>query len=47
MKYLQALALGLLLGTILRKQVYPIVKAKVEAADLDTVWDIWDTEEWM
>lgn len=47
MKYLHALVWGLVLGTLVRKWGYPYVAAKIEAADLDSVWEIWDDEELM
>lgn len=28
-------------------KVMPAVQAKIEAMDLDAVWEVWDTEEWM
>jgi hypothetical protein len=47
MKYLHALVWGLVVGTVLRKWGYPIARAKFEAMDLDSVWEIWDDEELM
>ena len=47
MRYLHALVWGLIIGTFLRKWGYPVVKAKIEAYDLDDVWEIWDDEELM
>ncbi len=47
MRYLNALVWGAVLGLVLRVWGYPIVRAKIEAYDLDSVWEIWDDEELM
>jgi hypothetical protein len=35
------------LGYLVVTKVAPVIQAKVEAMDLDSVWELWDTEEWM
>lgn len=47
MKQLITLAVGFAVGYWVVTKAAPYVQAKVEAMDLDTVWDVWDTEEWM
>jgi hypothetical protein len=34
-------------GYVVTTKVAPAIQARYEAIDLDSVWEIWDTEEWM
>lgn len=47
MKTLITLAVGAVVGYWAVTKAAPYVQAKIEAFDLDTVWDVWDSEEWM
>lgn len=38
---------GFAIGYWTVTKLAPAVQAKFEAMDLDSVWEIWDTEEWM
>jgi hypothetical protein len=47
MKQLLEFAAYFALGYLVVTKVAPVIQAKVEAMDLDSVWELWDTEEWM
>lgn len=47
MKAALVLVAGVAFGFWVTKRAIPYVQARVEAMDLDSVWEIWDTEEWM
>lgn len=47
MKHVLAVVAGTLFGWWLVKRAIPYMKARVEAMDLDSVWEVWDAEEWM
>jgi hypothetical protein len=47
MKQLVEFAAWFALGYLVVNKVIPVVQAKVEAMDIDTVWELWDSEEWM
>lgn len=47
MKTTMAVVAGIIFGWWVTKRAIPYVQARVEALDLDAVWEIWDTEEWM
>jgi hypothetical protein len=47
MRELLILAAGFAAGYWVVKKAAPVIQAKIEAMDLDAIWEIWDTEEWM
>lgn len=47
MKYIFDFLLGIAVGYLIVEKVMPYYQAKVEAFDLDDVWERWDSEEWM
>lgn len=47
MKQLAAFAAFFFGGYLLATKAMPYVQAKFESLNLDEVWDVWDTEEWM
>src|SRR5690606_5266636 len=47
MKQLLEFAAYFALGYLIVNKVAPVIQAKVEAMDLDSVWDVWDHEGWM
>ncbi len=47
MRELLALAGGLVVGYIVVARVIPTVHAKIEALDLDSTWELWDSEGWI
>lgn len=47
MKHLINFLLGVAAGYLVVEKVMPFWQAKVEAFDLDEIWELWDTEEWM
>lgn len=42
-----AATLGFAAGYWFVTKAMPSIQAKIEAFDLDSVWEVWDTEEWM
>jgi hypothetical protein len=50
MNQLFILAVGFAAGYWIATRVIPAaqvkIEAKVEELDLDSAWDVWDTEEW-
>jgi hypothetical protein len=46
-KYLLTLAVGFAVGYWAVTKAMPYYQAKIEAFDLDAVWEVWDEEEWM
>lgn len=47
MRQLLTVAAGFVVGYWAVTKAMPYVQAKIEAMDLDAIWEIWDTEEWM
>lgn len=47
MKVIFDFLLGVLVGYLVVEKVMPFYQAKVESFDLDDVWELWDSEEWM
>lgn len=47
MKKLLEFAAWYSLGYLVVSKAMPAIQAKIEAMDLDSVWEIWDSEEWM
>lgn len=47
MKYALALVSGFAVGVVILSKAYPAIRAKLDALDLDDVWEIWDDEELM
>jgi hypothetical protein len=47
MKDLLKFAAWFALGYYVTTKALPAIQAKVESMDLDSVWELWDTEEWM
>jgi hypothetical protein len=47
MKKLLEFAAWFALGYIVTDKGIPYIQAKIEALDIDSVWELWDTEEWM
>jgi hypothetical protein len=46
-KKLLELAAWFALGYVITNKGIPYMQAKIEAMDLDSVWELWDEEEWM
>jgi hypothetical protein len=47
MRDLLYLAAGFAVGYWVVTKAAPAIQARIEALDLDAVWEIWDAEEWM
>jgi hypothetical protein len=47
MKELATFAFWFAVGYLVTKKGIPYVQAKIEAMDIDSVWELWDAEEWM
>lgn len=47
MKELLYAVAGFAVGYWTVTKAMPYIQAKIEAMDLDAMWEIWDTEEWM
>jgi hypothetical protein len=47
MKQLVGFAAWCVLGYWVVNKLTPAIQAKVEAMDLDDVWELWNEEEWM
>ena len=47
MKELAKFALAFAAGYLLVTKLAPALQARYEALDLDSTWEVWDTEDWM
>ncbi len=47
MRELLALAAGLTVGYIVVSKIMPAVQARLESVDLDSAWELWNSEGWI